>query len=270
MSVQPDADRPAGLEVPVAARPGTAGAPGLVAPLDMRTDAHVHTAFAAGRDSVGMIVTAAERAGLRQVVFADQAAAGTGWLRAYQDAVRRAQQRTELTLRVGIEVEVVRPDGWLDFPTDLAGLERVSDTAAHLPLPGGPAGPRQLRGLLRAGRLRREEVAEALVGATVRALERASRYAPTQLARPLSLLTRLGHGADDLPDDLIEALIAGCRGTGTAVEISEAWRVPTLGLATRLAEAGVNLVPASDAGDAAQVGRWQYLRSVEAVLAAPN
>ena len=84
--------------------------------LDLTVDAHVHTGFAAGRDSVGVVVSAADRAGLTSVTFADQAGPETTWLAAYADAVRRARPRTAMTLRVAAEVEVVRPDGWLALP----------------------------------------------------------------------------------------------------------------------------------------------------------
>jgi histidinol phosphatase-like PHP family hydrolase len=72
----------------------------VVGALDLTTDAHVHTGFAAGRDSVGVIVSAADRVGLSTITFADQVGPDTTWLPAYADAIRRARRRTELTLRV--------------------------------------------------------------------------------------------------------------------------------------------------------------------------
>ena len=73
--------------------------------LDLSVDGHVHTGFAKGRLSVGALVTAAEQAGLTQVTFADLVGPETTWLRAYLDSVRRAQKRTDLALRVAVEVE---------------------------------------------------------------------------------------------------------------------------------------------------------------------
>jgi histidinol phosphatase-like PHP family hydrolase len=234
----------------------------VVDALDLSTDAHVHTGFAAGRDAVGVVVSAADRAGLTAVTFADQVGPDSTWLSAYADSVRRAQRRTEIDLRIAAEIEVVRPDGWLALPPDLSHLEAVSVAVSSLPLPGGPAGPRELREMLAAGELTADQVAETLVTATVRGIDRASRYAPTQLARPLSLLAQAGLDDAVLSPDLIDALATACRQTGTVVEISEAWRSPSSRVVALLRAAGVVLVPASDARYATEVGQWQYLRRV--------
>jgi putative hydrolase len=231
--------------------------------LDLAIDSHVHTGFAAGRDSVGVVVSAADRAGIRTLTFADQVGPDTSWLPAYADAIRRARRRTELTLRVAAEVEVVRQDGWLAWPAaDLGHLEAVSVAVSWLPLSAGPVDPREARSMVANGTLTPGQVAETVVQATVRGLERASRYAPTQLARPLSLLTQIGIDDVAITPDLIAVLADGCRATGTTVEISEAWRSPTPAVIDQLRSAGVTLVPASDARYAAEVGRWQYLRRV--------
>jgi putative hydrolase len=230
--------------------------------LDLTVDAHVHTGFAAGRDSVGVVVAAADQAGLTAVTFADQVGPDTTWLGAYADAVRRARRRTEMTLRVAAEVEVVRPDGWVAWPADLGPLEAVSVAVSRLPLAGGSLGARDVRALLGTGELTSDQVAEILIDATVRGLERASRYAPTQLARPLSLLAQVGLDDAVVTPDLLDALAAACRQTGTLVEVSEAWRSPSGCPLAMLRSAGVSLVAASDARYAAEVGRWQYLRRI--------
>ncbi len=229
--------------------------------LDLSVDAHVHTGFAAGRDSVGVIVSAADRAGLRAVTFGDQVGPDTSWLPAYADAIRRARHRTELTLRVAAEVEVVRPDGWLAWPADLGDLEAISVAVSRLPHHDGPLGAREVRAMLATGELTAGQVVETVVTATVKGIERASRYAPTQLARPLGLLARLGVDDTVMTPEVLDALAGACRSTGTAVEISEAWRSPGPVVA-QLRDAGVPLVAASDARYAAEVGQWQYLRRI--------
>ena len=238
------------------------GAVGTACALDLRVDAHVHTGFSAGRDAVGVVVSAADRAGLTALTFADQAGPETTWLTAYADAVRRARHRTELKLRVAAEVEVVRPDGWLALPADLAQLDALSVAVSGLPYGDDVLDARELRRRLTAGALTAEQAAEALVTATVKGLERASRYVPAQLARPLALLTQAGVEDTAVSPELVGELAAACRTTGTVVEVSEAWRSPSPRLVEMLREAGVTLVPASDARYAAEVGRWQYLRRV--------
>ncbi|MCO8272587.1 hydrolase [Actinoplanes sp. TRM 88003] len=245
-----------------AERESVIGAVATVDALDLSTDAHVHTGFSAGRDAVGVVVSAADRAGLAAVTFADQVGPDSTWLGAYADSVRRARRRTEMRLRIAAEVEVVRPDGWLALPPDLGHLEILSVAVSALPLPAGPAGPREVRAMLTAGALTAGQVAETLVTATARGLDRASRYAPTQLARPLSLLAEAGLDDAVLSADLVHALAAACRETGTVVEVSEAWRSPSPRVLAQLRAAGVILVPASDARYATEVGQWQYVRRV--------
>lgn len=235
---------------------------GLGPALDLTMDAHVHTGFAAGRDSVGVVVSAADRAGLTSLTFADQVGPDTTWLPAYADAIRRARSRTEAVLRIGAEVEVVRPDGWLAWPTDLAHLEAVSVAVSRLPSATGPLGPREVRSLLATGEMTADQVVEIVMTATVEGLEHASRYVPAQLARPLNLLTQVGIDDEILTDDVLARLIDACAGTGAVVEISEAWRSPSIQLVARLREAGVPLIAASDARYAAEVGQWHYLRRV--------
>ncbi|MCA2213728.1 hydrolase [Jidongwangia harbinensis] len=238
------------------------GAPGAGHALDLTVDAHVHTGFAAGRDSVGVIVSSADRAGLTALTFADQAGPDTAWLPAYADAIRRASRRTELTLRIAAEVEVVRPDGWLALPADLGDLEALSVAVSRLPYGSTTLSPRDVRGLLADGRLTPEQVAEILIEVTVNGLDRAARYAPTQLARPLGLLAEVGLDDSAVTSELLGALIDACWTTGTAVEISEAWRSPSVRVVTDLRESGVPLMAASDARYADVVGRWQYVRRV--------
>lgn len=238
-----------------------AGSPSAPGGLDLRVDGHVHTGFAAGRDSIGAIVVAADQAGLTGVTFADQVGADTAWLPAYADAVRRAQQRTELVLRVSAEVEVVQQDGWLAWPVDLGDLEAVSVAVTRLPSAAGPLAAREVRQLLRDGRLDPQRVVDIVLQATVRGIERASRYAPVQLARPMGLLTQVGID-DELSPELAAGLARACLATSTVVEISEAWRSPSPALVRTLREAGVPLIAASDARYADEVGRWQYLKRV--------
>lgn len=238
------------------------GAVGTACALDLSVDAHVHTGFASGRDAVGVVVSAADRSGLTALTFADQAGPDTTWLTAYSDAVRRARHRTEMTLRVAAEVEVVRPDGWLALPADLAPLDALSVAVSCLPVGDELMTPREVRARLGAGLMNPDQVAELLVAATVKGVERASRYVPAQLARPLALLGQAGLDDSAVTPALIADLASACRTTGTVVEVSEAWRSPSSRVVEMLLDVAVTVAPASDARYAAEVGRWQYLRRV--------
>lgn len=235
--------------------------------IDLSRDAHVHTAFAAGHDSVSVLVAAAEAAGITELTFADRVGSDTGWLPSYIATIERAQKRTDVALRRGVEVEAIGVDGWLAFPSDLGQLEIISLAISRLPTPAGLLGPDLVRTNLDNGILTADEVAERLVGVLCLAMERVGRYAPTTLARPLEFLAQAGIAESTVDEAVIGALAEACQSTGTAVELSERHRLPTRRVAQAMAAAGVKTIAASDAYTARDVGRWQYLEDLATDLA---
>lgn len=236
--------------------------------IDMTVDGHVHTAFSSGRDSVSVLVAAAEATGLSEVTFADRVGPDTSWLAPYLAAIHRARQRTDVVLVPGVEVEAIGTDGWLAFPADLGGLDVISVGLSRLPLPAGLLAADAARALVEAGAMRALDVVEQLVTVTALAIERVSRYAPTRLARPLEFLTRAGIAEETLPESAIQELVESCRANGTAVEISEKYRAPGTRLAQALVDAGIPLVAVSDAYRSSEVGRMPYPAQLTAALSA--
>jgi putative hydrolase len=234
--------------------------------IDLSADGHVHTAFSSGRDSVSVLVASAEQAGLTEMTLADQVGPGTAWLSPYLSSIQRAQQRTELALRRGVEVEAIGIDGWLAFPSDLNGLDVISVGLNRLPLTAGLLSPDAVRARIEAGTMRARDVVDQLVTVTALAVERVSRYAPTRLARPLDFLNRAGIGEEQIPDSSIAELVSACRVNGTVVEASERHRLPSVRLAQAFLDGGVKLVAVSDAFRAGEVGQYRYVRELAALL----
>jgi histidinol phosphatase-like PHP family hydrolase len=234
--------------------------------IDLSADGHVHTAFSSGRDSVSVLVAAAEQAGLTEVTFADRVGPDTSWLPPYLASIQRAQQRTDVVLRRGVEVEAIGIDGWLAFPSDLNGLEVISVGFNRLPLPAGLLSPDAVRVQIEAGAMRALDVIDQVVTVTGLAVERVSRYAPTRLARPLEFLVRSGIDESAVPDSALADLVEACRANGTVVEISERHRLPGLRLVRACVEAGVRLVAASDAVRGGEVGQYRYVGELAAEL----
>jgi putative hydrolase len=233
--------------------------PGKRPMIDLRRDAHVHTAFSAGHDSISVLVAAAEAAGLTEITFADRVGPDTGWLPSYLATIQRAQQRTDVALRRGVEVEAIGVDGWLAFPSDLSGLEVISVGLVRLPMSSGLLTAETVRGMLDAGALRADEVIERLVSVLCLAMERVGRYAPTTLARPLEFLAAAGISESTVDNEAIETLVSACRTTATAVELSERHRMPTRRIARAMADGGVRMVAATDTYSARDVGRWSFV-----------
>ncbi|GAA2356843.1 hydrolase [Dactylosporangium salmoneum] len=234
--------------------------------IDLSADGHVHTAFSSGRDSVSVLVAAAEQAGLAELTFADRVGPDTSWLPPYLSSIQRAQQRTDVVLRRGVEVEAIGIDGWLAFPADLGGLEVISVGLNRLPLPAGLLTPDAVRAQIDAGAMRALDVIDQVVTVTGLAVERVSRYAPTRLARPLDFLIRAGIEEQAVPDSAVAELVEACRANGTVVEISERHRLPGLRLALACAEQGVRLAAASDAVRSGEVGHYRYVREIATAL----
>ncbi|UAB95452.1 hydrolase [Dactylosporangium vinaceum] len=230
--------------------------------IDLSADGHVHTAFSSGRDSVSVLVAAAEQAGLTELTFADRVGPDTSWLPPYLSSIQRAQQRTDVTLRRGVEVEAIGIDGWLAFPSDLNGLEVISVAFNRLPLPAGLLSPDAVRAQIDAGAMRALDVIDQVVTVTGLAVERVSRYAPTRLARPLDFLVRSGIDETAIPDSALTELVEACRANATVVEVSERHRLPGLRFVQACAEAGVRLVASSDAVRAGEVGAYRYVREI--------
>jgi histidinol phosphatase-like PHP family hydrolase len=237
---------------------------GMTDLIDLSADGHVHTAFSSGRDSVSELVASAERAGLTELTFADKVGPDTSWLGPYLSSIQRAQQRTELVLRRGAEVEAIGVDGWLAFPSDLNGLEVISVGLSRLPLPAGLLTAEAVLASIDAGAMRPLDVIEQLVAVTGFAVERVSRYAPTRLARPLDFLNRAGIDETLIPDAAIAELVKACRDNGTVVEVSERHQLPSTRLARAFLDGGVKLVAASDAHRASEVGHYRYVRELTA------
>lgn len=227
--------------------------------IELSHDAHVHTAFSAGRDSVSGLVAAAEGAGLAEVTFADRVGPDTSWLPSYLASIQRAQRRTDVVLRRGVEVEAIGVDGWLAFPADLGGLEVISVGLSRLPMTAGLLGPDGVRRLIDSGELAATEVVERLASVLCLAMERVGRYAPTTLARPLEFVSQAGIPESAVTEEILAGIVSACRATGTAVEVSERHRMPVRRVVRAMIEGGVRVVAASDAYTARDVGRWQYL-----------
>jgi putative hydrolase len=246
--------------------PAPAGRP---AGLDLRADHHAASVFSVGTGTVDENVRAAERAGIRRLVVVDQVSAETDWLPAHRSVLRRAAARTDLTVCRGLQAAILDTGGRLDLPADLGGLDYLMVAARGFPLRAGPATPADLRLLLATGVLSPPLALELLVNALVRALHRAADWAQPVLCRPFGILAEVGLGAELLTGELLAELADGCLATGSAVQVGERWRCPSIQIVLALAAAGVPLVAGSGARHPEDIGRWEYLTQAAAALDPP-
>ncbi|KAA6210547.1 PHP domain-containing protein [Streptomyces filamentosus] len=240
-------------------------------PGPLRTDLHAHTDFSDGRDPLGVVVKAAEAAGLTTLVLTDHVRADTTYLPGYVAAVRAAQSSTPVRLVCGVEAKILDTEGRIDLPGDLTGIEHVALADHRFPLPDGPAHPDAVRALLDEGRLAPDEALRLLVLATARAVERVPEGRTAHVAHLFSVLPKTGLDESGVDAELLEPLVRACRAHGTAVELNEKWRCPSVRTARLLHRAGVRLAAGSDAHRAEAVGRFPWVSGAlaEATTEAP-
>lgn len=225
-------------------------------------DHHVHSTFSDdGTSTPAENLAAAAAAGLDTVRFVDHVRIGTTYVPDFLAAVAALPRIEGLTVLTGVEAKILDMAGTVDAPPEvLASLgapgrpDRVLLADHQLPGPDGPLSPRAVL----EGGLAPADVVELLVTATVRAMHRVGR---AQLAHPFSLLPKVRLSEDDVPDDLLDALAQAAVATGTPVEVNEKWRCPGPRVVGRLRAAGVELVASTDAHAAADVGRYEWLRT---------
>jgi len=189
--------------------------------------------------------------------------ADTAWLPGYVAAVEAIRPTTDVRLTCAIEAKLLDTSGALDMPGDISGVEVVFAADHQVPLDDGPAHPRDVRERLERGDLHVQEVLEAIVTSTARALDRPERVV---IAHLFSVLAKIGIDEADVPDDLVRDLAAETARTGQRIEISERWRCPSARTLRPFADAGVPILLSTDSHRADTIGRYEYCTAVAAEL----
>ena len=234
--------------------------------MNLRQDMHVHSTFSDGRDAIEDNVARAEELGLTELGCVDHVRADTDWVPAYVAAVRRIRETTDVALTCSIEAKLTDTTGALDLPADIDGVEAIFAADHQVPLDDGPNHPRDVRARLESGELRAEEVVEAIITSTARALDRAE---PVVIAHFLSILPKIGLDEADVPADLVDHLAAETARTGQRIEVSERWRCPGARALRPFVERGVPLLVSTDSHSSDTIGRYEYCAAVVAELESP-
>ncbi len=220
-------------------------------------DHHVHTTFSDGRHSPQDVLRAARSMGLRCLGFADHVRADTTWLPAYVRHLQWLRLDTQLDLVIGVETKVLDPQGTLDLPDDLSGIERILVADHRLPLGDELLGPRQVKDAIKEGRVDEAGVIDAMFTAYEGCL---TRYRSIHLAHPLSFLGRVGIEESAIPRERLRSMARLAAESDASIEVSERWRCPTVETVEIFREAGVRVRCSSDAHAAEAVGRYDYVQ----------
>lgn len=224
-------------------------------------DHHVHSTFSDGKSTLEENIAQATAVGLRQLVCVDHVRADTTYVPDYVAAIRALRPTTRLELVIGVEAKILDIDGRLDLPAEgLRDIDLVYAADHQFPWRDGPQPPRTVKAWLESRHVSAGLCIETLVAATIAAM-RGYRDHPMVLAHLFSILPKVGLSEEQVPDALLGLLAAAAAATGTAVEVSERWRCPSIRTIRAVQSAGARLICSTDSHTAAAIGQYRYVRS---------
>jgi putative hydrolase len=224
---------------------------------------HVHSTFSDGADRIEDNIAEAEALGLTALGCVDHVRADTDWVPDYVAAVNALRPETRVELRCGIEAKLMDTTGALDLPQNIEGVDAIYAADHQVPLSSGPAHPREVKERIASGDLTADEVIDALLTSTARALERPQRVV---IAHFLSILPKIGLTEADVPVDGLERLAEVTARTGQEIEISERWRCPSAATLRPFLRHGVAIALSTDSHKRETIGRYEHCLAVRREL----
>ena len=232
--------------------------------MNERADMHVHSTFSDGRDRIEDNIAECESLGLTALGCVDHVRADTDWVPDYVAAVERLRETTAVELRCGIEAKLLDTTGALDLPEHFDGVDAIYAADHQVPLDEGPTHPREVKRRIEEGEMSAEEVVDAILTSTLRALDRPERVV---IAHFGSILPKIGLSETDLPADGLDRLAAETARTGQEIEISERWRCPSATTLRPFVRHGVPVALSTDSHKRETIGRYAYCLAVSHELA---
>jgi putative hydrolase len=234
-------------------------------PIRLDADMHVHSSQSDGSGSLRQNVEAAATLGLECLGLVDHVRASTAWVPAFSANVRKLSSETPIELVCGVEAKILDQSGRLDLPPLVPGVQRVVAADHQFPGPKGPIAPLTVRAGMVAGCITASAVVEGLVTATVAAMRARQKLL---IAHLFSLLPKVGLNEWDVSDEQIQRLADAAKASSAVLEISERWKCPSVRTASVFRDAGVEIVPSTDAHEPGSIGRYDYVAAVFLALRA--
>lgn len=228
-------------------------------PLNLGADFHVHSSYSDGQGSLRQNVEAAVTLGLETLGLVDHVRGDIAWIPAYTRAVAELRTGTSIELVCSVEAKILDAAGRLDLPSELRGVERIVAADHQYPSPRGPLPPSDMREALAQGRVRASEVVEGLVSATIAAMHARSGLL---IAHLFSLLPKMGLNEWDVTGEQVARLAEAAKSSAAVLEISERWKCPSVRTASVFQDAGVEILPSTDAHEPRAIGRYDYVAAV--------
>ena len=226
-------------------------------------DHHVHSVFSDGVDTLDANLAAATELGLKHLGYVDHVRRESTYVPRFVAAVNLLRRHAPIATTIGVEAKLLNVGGELDLPSpaELGGVDRIYVADHQFPGPDGPISPRVVRDRIAAGDLSGDACAADVARATIRSMHRYAAY-DLVLAHLFSLLPKIGLRETDVPELLIDEILEVSSATGTIVEVSERWRTPSDAFQRRCLRAGVRVIASTDSHRSADIGRYEFVRSV--------
>ncbi|MEM1025213.1 MAG: PHP domain-containing protein [Myxococcota bacterium] len=222
-------------------------------------DHHVHSTFSDGKHTLRENTRRAEEMGLKVLGCVDHVRRDSCWLPGFVEAVRLLSRETPVTLLCGVEAKLLDEEGRLDIPEATPGVDVIFAADHRVPLGSQCHDPKQVRAGLEDGSLRAEQVIDALVRSSCRAMQSDRRVA---IAHLFSVLPKLRLDETMVEERHLDRLAEVSHQTGCWFEVDERWRAPGPRVAEGLWSRGVCLKASSDAHVSYKIGLWRYLSSL--------
>lgn len=198
------------------------------------------------------------RADFRGLGIVAKAGPADCWVQDFVAAVRSEAVAIPGPVLVGLEVEVADSVGNLALPSAVEGVDYLLVSDQVIPTPLGILGPLELREE-QEGATSVMEVLQTIPTVLIGVMRR---HPGIVLARPFSILSRIGIPESWLSRQAVEALASCATASGCAVELNERWRASLPAALDVSLREGVSIVCGCEAQHASGVGRYDYARHV--------
>lgn len=216
---------------------------------------HVHSTYSDGVDSIEANIEQATKIGLERLCCVDHVRRDTDWLPEFAAHIERLRNTSKIALYSGIETKLLNEAGDLDMPEDISGIDYTYVADHQFPLGDKCYHPKEIREMIRDGKLDSADAIGALCRATINAVKRNPNVV---LAHLFSVLPKAGLSEEMVPEDLICEIADAAKRFGAKIEIDERWKCPSLRTISYFNERQVPVWFSSDSHRKETIGVYDY------------
>lgn len=223
--------------------------------LTIKEDMHVHSTFSDGIHSLEENLGYAEEIGLEKLCCVDHVRRDTDWLRGYVKNVNRLKNTTKVDVFSGIETKLLNGNGDLDMPQDLCGIDYIYVADHQFPIGEACHHPREIRKMIKLGKITAESAIEELCVATMNAMKR---YQNVVIAHLFSVLPKAHLNEEQVPEDLLREMAETAKQYEVKIEIDERWKCPSFRTVSYFKSQNVPILFSTDSHRKETIGKYKY------------